>query len=188
MSVVDNCLALTLAMSVGACGRIGFENQSGTDAGLVEMDGDLGGDGRAEGGPDGGSVQCEGSAVSNCAGTTVGISIGGSTSLGMNLSGYATPLIPECGSGPVAEGRIRILAPAAPAIVSFEVVADIDIMLSVIADDCEGASLQCTVIAASSNGSLQIATQPGEVFIVSAASNESCGDLQLLVLGTAQGS
>lgn len=145
-------------------------------------------DGRAEGGPDGGSLQCEGSAVSNCAGTTVGISIGGSTSLGTNLAGYTTPLIPECGSGPVAEGRIRILALAAPAIVSFEVVANIDIILSVIADDCEGASLKCTVIAASSNGSLQIATQPDEVFIVSAASNESCGDLRLIVRGTAQGS
>ncbi len=177
MSVVDNCLALVLAISVGACGRIGFENQFETDA---EVD-KIVGDGRTE------SLLCEGT-ISTCAGTTVGVSLDGSTTVGGNLASYTTPLIPTCGNGPVAEERIRIVSPPTATVISIEVVADIDIILSIIADDCEGSSLRCTTILADSNGSLQFATQPDEVFIVSAASNDSCGDIQLIIRGTAQGS
>jgi hypothetical protein len=183
MSVVASCLALALALSAGACGRIGFE--------LAEADADPNApvvDAGRAGVGDGGSLQCEGNPGSNCVSTTISIGIGGTTTIGDNLQSYAVPLIPACGAGPIAEGRTRLLAPSVPAIATIEIAAETDILLSILADDCDGATLSCTVISANSNGSVQIATLPNEAFLISAASNDSCGDITLTIQAEAQSS
>lgn len=184
MSVVASCLALALALalSAGGCGRIGYEALSSGDADPNEADADPNAPIVDASGSDGGaSLQCQGDPGPNCVGSTVGTNIGGSSILGTNLQNYAVPLIPECGVGPVSETRNRIIAPSAPARLTFEVAADTDIILSVFADDCDGASLRCTMIPANGNEAVEIISQPGESFLVSTASNDSCGDVQLTV-------
>ena len=185
MSVVASCLALALALALiaGACGRIGFEySEADADPNAPIFDAGFAGVG------DGGSLQCEGDPGANCVSTTISIGIGGTTTIGDNLQSHLEPLIPECGAGPVSEGRTRLLAPSVPAIATIEIDAETDILLSIFADDCDGAKLSCTVIPANSNGSVQIATLPNEAFLISAASNDSCGDFTLTIQAAVQSS
>tara|TARA_R110002096_G_scaffold433887_5_gene653916 strand:+ start:29281 stop:29838 length:558 start_codon:yes stop_codon:yes gene_type:complete len=185
MSVVASCLALALALalSAGACGRIGYDAGPDTDATPNAATIDA----RSTNGGDGGSVSCAENSSGNCADMTIGLGTG-STQVFDVLQSYPTPLIPTCGAGPVSEVRTTIRAPSVPSTVTFEVAADTDIFLTILSDDCDGAVLQCMHIPANSNGSIQISTQPSERFLVSAASNDSCGGVGLTIAGTADGS
>lgn len=183
MRSVPPYLAAVALLVGGACGRMGYDaivvsdggpdDQAASDAapGVV-------GDGAVT---DGDGAACGSVAGLQCTDITVVLSPTGSTMIGGNFSVFGAPLEPICGSGVVAEHRVRVVGPDVPTRAVFQVDSDQDVVLSVYTGSCQGAVTSCTEIPAGAPTIINVELGADEEVIVSAASVGGCGNVNIAV-------
>lgn len=162
-------------MSVGACGRIGYDGLSDSDAAAG-----VGVDGAVNGSVDAAVSGVCGTVVGGgCSSTNVVFSIGGSTTLGGEVLTNEVQLAPTCGASNGGEYRIRFVAPGQRVRVTFAAEASFDVLLSLYAEDCDGAVVSCTSVASGSGTEVLLDMEPGEAVVTSVAAVNGCGSVSI---------